>query len=92
MVIKDKELTMSRYKVQNWSEYNKSLINRGSLTLWISEDAMKKWQATREKQTLGPPRLYSDDAILCLMMVKWFITCLIVSLSVLSLASLDRWD
>ena len=54
---------MSRYKVQNWSEYNKSLINRGSLTLWISEDAMKKWQATREKHTMGPPRLYSDDAI-----------------------------
>lgn len=61
---------MSRYKVRNWSQYNKSLVNRGSLTLWVSEDAIKKWNAPKDKHFIGAPRQYSDEAILCLMMVK----------------------
>lgn len=32
-----------KYKVRNWGEYNKSLIERGSLTLWIPEDIEKWW-------------------------------------------------
>lgn len=61
---------MSRYKVQNWSQYNKSLVNRGSLTLWISEDSIKKWNAAKNCHHIGAPLQYSDDAILCLMMIK----------------------
>ncbi len=61
---------MSRYKVRNWSQYNKSLVNRGSLTLWVSEDALKKWKAPKDRHFIGAPFQYSDDAILCLMMVK----------------------
>jgi hypothetical protein len=64
------ELTMSLYKVRNWSEYNESLKNRGSLCLWISEDAIKKWNAPKRPHTLGAPLKYSDDAILCMLMVK----------------------
>ncbi|MCD6669665.1 hypothetical protein LT068_11340 [Vibrio cholerae] len=26
-----------RYKTTNWKQYNKALINRGSLTFWIDE-------------------------------------------------------
>ena len=26
------------YKVKNWSKYNRSLINRGNITVWINED------------------------------------------------------
>lgn len=26
------------YRVRNWAEYNKSLVQRGSLTLWIYEE------------------------------------------------------
>lgn len=25
------------YKVKNWKEYNKSLVNRGDITLWFSD-------------------------------------------------------
>ena len=32
-----------KYHVKNWSEYNKALIKRGSLTLWISEDIKEWW-------------------------------------------------
>lgn len=33
---------MSRDK-RNWQEYNKSLINRGSLTIWIDPNIAKEW-------------------------------------------------
>ncbi|MEF1186604.1 IS5/IS1182 family transposase, partial [Vibrio sinaloensis] len=29
-----------RYKTTNWCKYNNSLINRGSLTFWIDEEAI----------------------------------------------------
>lgn len=61
---------MSRYKVRNWSKYNESLKKRGSLSLWISEDALKSWQPPRSPHFIGAPQQYSDDAILCMMMLK----------------------
>lgn len=61
---------MSQYKVRNWSQYNESLKKRGSLSLWISEDAIKKWQPPKDPNFLGAPQQYSDDAILCMMALK----------------------
>jgi hypothetical protein len=29
------------YKMQNWSEYNDALVERGSLTVWTSEEAIE---------------------------------------------------
>ena len=31
------------YRLRNWHQYNRSLINRGSLTLWIEEGIEEKW-------------------------------------------------
>jgi hypothetical protein len=45
-----------KYKVRNWGEYNKSLINRGSLTVWISEDIQEWWYGTGHDT-------YSDKSI-----------------------------
>ena len=61
---------MSRYQVQNWSQYNKALQNRGNISFWVHEDAIKKWKAPKIKGFIGAPRIYSDDAILCMMMLK----------------------
>ena len=33
------------FKVQNWPEYEAVLRRRGSLTLWIEEDALGQWQS-----------------------------------------------
>ncbi|HGS4826889.1 TPA: IS5/IS1182 family transposase, partial [Vibrio cholerae] len=30
-----------RYKTNNWKQYNKALINRGSLTFWIDEEVIR---------------------------------------------------
>ncbi len=61
---------MSQYKVRNCSQYNESLKKRGSLSLWISDDSIKKWQSQRDPNFVGAPQQYSDQAILCLMMLK----------------------
>lgn len=51
-----------KYKLKNWSEYNISLKNRGSLTIWFSEDVKDKW-LYQGKQKAGGQKVYSDVAI-----------------------------
>ena len=50
------------YRVRNWSEYDRALVNRGSLTIWVSEEAIGKWKPEGSKQR-GAQREYSDFAI-----------------------------
>ena len=53
------------FKVQNWPEYEAGLRRRGSLTLWIEEDALAQWQSVGPN---GQAR-YRDIAIeTCLML------------------------
>jgi hypothetical protein len=59
----------SRYRIRNWSEYTKALINRGSLTIWI-EDVPSKWREEKHTLKKGRPRIYSDDAILCALVLR----------------------
>lgn len=54
----------------NWSHYNKSLINRGSINFWISPESCKKWKANRTKKA-GRPYLFSDDWIEALSIVRF---------------------
>ena len=51
-----------KYRVTTWSEYEKSLRNRGSLTLWISPSAIKAWKAKATGE-IGRQQKYSDVAI-----------------------------
>lgn len=51
------------YRVSNWSSYNRSLIERGSLTIWFNEAAIKKWNAIDKTGKRGRPGTYSDIAI-----------------------------
>jgi hypothetical protein len=60
----------TKYKIVNWSEYNRSLINRGSLTFWFSKDSLKKWKSTKHTNAKGRPEIYSDDAILCALILR----------------------
>lgn len=51
-----------RYHVKNWAAYDRALQQRGSLTVWISEEALQQWEYTGERQR-GGQVLYSDLAI-----------------------------
>lgn len=50
------------YKVNNWREYNESLKNRGSLTLWFNEEGIKHWYAKPNGKACGQ-KTYSNSAI-----------------------------
>ncbi|MCF9466657.1 IS5 family transposase, partial [Vibrio parahaemolyticus] len=49
--------------------YNKALINRGSLTFWIDEEAIRQWKQSKQDKR-GRPRQFSDLAITTALMVK----------------------
>ncbi len=57
------------YRVKNWSEYEKALVQRGSITFWMSDDFEKTWMYTGEKQR-GSQFDYTDQAILVMLTVK----------------------
>ncbi|NIV46290.1 MAG: IS5 family transposase, partial [Gammaproteobacteria bacterium] len=59
-----------RYRVPNWPEYNRALIARGSLTLWVYEQAVSTWRQRRGPRGRGRPRIYSDTAIECALVVR----------------------
>jgi IS5 family transposase len=61
---------MKCYRIKNWSEYNKSLIQRGSINFWFSEEAISKWTTTSHTGEKGRPQEYSDDAILCALLIR----------------------
>ncbi len=52
----------THYRVTNWAEYDKSLVERGDITVWISPEAIKAWIA-KPRRIRGAPRKYSDLAI-----------------------------
>jgi len=57
------------YRVKNWSAYDNALVQRGSITFWMSDDFEKTWLHAGEKQR-GSQFDYSDQAILVMLTVK----------------------
>ena len=58
-----------KYKITNWKEYNAGLRQRGSLTLWISDDVVKGWYDKRPPQK-GAQYEYSDTCMVMLCTLK----------------------
>jgi hypothetical protein len=57
------------YRVRNWSEYEQALVQRGSITFWLSDDIGKIWLYDGEKQR-GSQFDYSDKAIEIMLTLK----------------------
>jgi hypothetical protein len=59
------------YRVRNWSDYNQSLVKRGSIMLWIDEEALENWHPEAEgKGKRGGQVRYSEQAIEALLMLR----------------------
>jgi hypothetical protein len=59
-----------KYKIKNWQTYNKSLCQRGSLTLWLDDSVMEEWEhLSRKKKEVGE-QTYSDSIIQCCLLLK----------------------
>ena len=57
------------YRVQNWSAYEQALVERGSITFWLSDDFEQNWLYTGKKQR-GSQFEYSDKAIEIMLTIK----------------------
>ncbi len=52
----------TKYRVSNWAEYDRALVQRGDITLWISADAAETWTPEASGKR-GGQRKFSDQAI-----------------------------
>ena len=52
----------TQYRVSNWPDYDKALVQRGNITLWLTQNAIDNWHAKPTKRRGGQPK-YSDLAI-----------------------------
>lgn len=59
----------TRYRVRNRKTYNQALVQRGSLTFWLSDDVLAAWQAEASGKR-GHPTTYADAAIECLLLMQ----------------------
>src|SRR5512139_2330789 len=57
------------YHIRNWSAYDRALVQRGSLTMWISEEALVAWAYQGPRQR-GAQFEYSDQAIEAVLTLK----------------------
>ena len=52
----------TKYRVGNWRAYERALVQRGDVTLWLSADATDAWRPAPSGRPGGQPR-FSDLAI-----------------------------
>ncbi|MCX4051326.1 IS5-like element ISAs13 family transposase, partial [Aeromonas caviae] len=63
-------MSTSLHPITNWPTYNKSLINRGSLTFWVDAEAMNNWFHHGHHGRRGRSQLYTDQTICTFLMLK----------------------
>lgn len=60
----------SKHKISNWKQYNQALVQRGSLTVWMDEQAIQQWHCQTHHGRRGRGFHYSDSAIETALMLK----------------------
>jgi len=58
------------YRVRNWANYNRSLVSRGSLIVWVSPTVVAAWTQVVRNGKRGHPQTYSDLAMECMAMLR----------------------
>jgi len=58
-------------KITNWPEYNRALINRGSITFWFDRDIAEVWFHRKDGPTgRGLDKTFSDAALLSCLTLR----------------------
>ena len=58
----------TRYRTRNWREYDRALVARGDLTVWISPDSA--WHVAEGTGRRGRPSVFTDAAIQTVLTLK----------------------
>src|SRR5918997_5000900 len=56
------KIPRARYRVTNWPDYDRALQRRGSLTVWVTPEALAAWHPPRTGRR-GRSRQYAEVAI-----------------------------
>ena len=62
--------TKQQYRIRNWADYNRALVHRGSLTLWIDTRSTDTWLDHDLPARRGRRRTYTDAAITCALLIR----------------------
>ena len=58
------------FRTRNWAEYNRSLVDRGSLTVWLDEALLLTWGQPQLTGRRGSSNHYSDEVITMALTLK----------------------
>lgn len=59
----------AKYRLTNWPEYNKALVHRGHVTLWLDETTLSQWYY-QGSRSAGGLVLYSEECIQAALSLK----------------------
>lgn len=62
--------TKTKHRIRNWKEYNRALKQRGSLTIWICDEAIENWTTGELTGKCGASPTYTDLAIETMAMIQ----------------------
>jgi hypothetical protein len=62
--------TRLKYRIANWKEYNRALINRGSLNLYFTAEVINGWLNYNKSGLRGKSNKYTDVAINFILMIR----------------------
>lgn len=64
-------MAKKKYRIRNWSEYNRELINRGNVFLYLEEGKVDNWYSAKlPVRKRGRPKKYTQVAIDFFLMVR----------------------
>lgn len=59
------------YKLKNWSSYNKSLCQRGQITLWIEDSVLREWRDIDPSKKVVGEQLYPNSVVQCCLILGY---------------------
>lgn len=63
-------MAKQKFRITNWRNYNKALVNRGSVTFWLDDEAIQAWYESATSASRGRLQRYSAPAITTVLVVK----------------------
>ncbi|KAB3085607.1 IS5 family transposase [Escherichia coli] len=66
----DCSVAKQTFSITNWRNYNKALINRGSLSFWLDDEAIQAWYVSATPASRERPQRCSDPAITTVRVIK----------------------
>ena len=57
------------YKIKNWKAYTKSLVERGSISIWLEDAVLRSWRDIDVTKIVVGEQLYPDAVIQCCLVL-----------------------